>query len=104
MNLAAAASRDVAADDDDYILMERLAGGDSQALKALYDRHCGLIFTLCLRILGNRSDAEELLTDVFAEAWEKRSRYDASRASPRTYLVMLARSRAIDRRRKQSSG
>jgi len=84
---------------DDYALMEAIVGGDRAALTELYDRHSGLVFTLCLRILNERADAEDLLTDVFWELWSRADRYDPGRGSPLTYLLMMTRSRAIDRRR-----
>jgi RNA polymerase sigma-70 factor, ECF subfamily len=84
---------------DDYALMQAVAAGDQTALAALYDRHSPLLFSLCLRILRNRQDAEDLLVDVFWELWSRSDRYDAGRGSPLTYLLTLARSRAIDRRR-----
>lgn len=65
----------------------------------MYDRYGGLIFTLALRMLRNRGDAEELVSDVFLEIWRRAGRYDESRGAPITYLVTLSRSRAIDRQR-----
>jgi RNA polymerase sigma-70 factor (ECF subfamily) len=81
---------------DDYGLMESIAAGDANALRALYDRHAGLVLAVCLRMLRNRVDAEELLGDIFWEIWERSGRYDPSRANPLTYLMTLTRSRAID--------
>jgi RNA polymerase sigma-70 factor (ECF subfamily) len=80
---------------DDYELMERIERRDADALGALY----GLIFTLGLRILHDRGEAEELVSDVFMEIWRRAPRYDPSRSAPMTYLVTLGRSRAIDRQR-----
>ena len=84
---------------DDYGLMEAIAAGKPEALSSLYDRHGRLALTLCVRILGDRTEAEDVLTEVFWELWAKSSRYDATRGAPLTYLLTLARSRAIDRRR-----
>lgn len=84
---------------DDYALMEAIASGDQAALAAFYDRHSPLVYSLCLRIVRDRSDSEDLLIDVFWELWARSARYDAGRGSPLTYLLTLARSRAIDRRR-----
>jgi len=84
---------------DDFALMEAIASGDTSALRDFYDRHNGLVFAVCLRMLRDHSEAEDLLVDVFHEVWRKSSRYDASRGSPLTYLMTLTRSRAIDRRR-----
>jgi RNA polymerase sigma-70 factor (ECF subfamily) len=88
--------------NDDYALMRAIAGGDSAALKALYDHHGGVVHALCLRMLRDAGEAEQLLTDVFFEIWNSRDRYDESRATPLTYLMRLTRSRAIDRLRRKN--
>jgi RNA polymerase sigma-70 factor, ECF subfamily len=59
---------------DDYELMERIERRDADALGALYDRYGGLIFTLGLRILHDRGEAEELVSDVFMEIWRRAHR------------------------------
>ncbi len=87
----------------DEDLMHAIAQGDELAFEALYDRYSSLLYGLCLRMLGKRSDAEALLTEVFFEVWEKADRYESYRGSLRTYLVMLTRSRAIDKSRSESS-
>src|SRR5262245_53102064 len=79
--------------------MEAIAAGDANALRDFYDRHSGLVFATCLRMLRDRNEAEDLLVDIFHEIWQKASRFDASRGSPITYLMTLTRSRAIDRQR-----
>jgi RNA polymerase sigma-70 factor, ECF subfamily len=84
---------------DDYELMEGIARGDSVALAAIYDRYGALVFTLGFRMLRDRGEAEELTSDVFMEIWRRSDRYDPNRGAPMTYLVTLARSRAIDRKR-----
>ncbi|MGA2229318.1 MAG: sigma-70 family RNA polymerase sigma factor [Tepidisphaeraceae bacterium] len=95
--MAAVAAR--AKTTDDFLLMEAVAAGDATAIAALYDRHSPLVFALCLRIVRDRSEAEDLLADIFWEIWRRADRYDAARGSPLTYLLTVARSRAIDRRR-----
>jgi len=87
-----------AADDDDA-LIARIAGGDAPALSLLYDRHSPLIYSILLRVLRNRAEADDLLIDVFQEFWQRANRFDASRSSVTSYLAMLARSRAVDRLR-----
>jgi len=70
------------------------------ALAALYDRRAPIVLAVCQRVLGNRSDAEHVLEEVFFEIWQRADRYDPKRGSPIVYLVTLARSRAIDRKRR----
>jgi RNA polymerase sigma-70 factor (ECF subfamily) len=79
--------------------MQSIAAGDPGALELLYDRYSTLTFSLCCRILHDRNEAEDLLTDIFYEIWAKADRYDPARGSPLTYLMTLTRSRAIDRQR-----
>ncbi|HMB94517.1 MAG TPA: sigma factor, partial [Tepidisphaeraceae bacterium] len=86
-------------DLDDYALMRGIAARDQTSLRTLYDRYAALVYTLVVRILRDRADADELLTDVFWEIWVQGNRFDESRGCPRSYLVTLARSRAIDRLR-----
>ena len=88
----------------DVELMEAIAAGDPAALAALYGRYSALVLAICVRILGSQCDAEEVLLDVFWELWTKAGRYNPLRSSPRTYIVQLARSRAIDRARSRTSG
>jgi RNA polymerase sigma-70 factor (ECF subfamily) len=89
--------------DDDFALMRRIASGDRVAMDLLYRRYSVVVFSLCLRITGDRGTAEDLLIDVFFELWRKADRFDAARGAPLTYITTLARSRAIDRRRTKSS-
>ncbi|MCG8589753.1 MAG: sigma-70 family RNA polymerase sigma factor [Proteobacteria bacterium] len=83
----------------DRRLMMAVKGGDAAALASLYDRHAGAVLAVGLRILGDRAEAEEVLLDVFVQIWKQADRYDAERAAPSTYLLTLARSRALDRGR-----
>src|SRR5215467_1884921 len=72
---------------------------DERALAALYDRHARLLFGLILRILRSRADAEEVLQEVFVQAWTRTDTYNASLGSPAGWLIGIARNRAIDRLR-----
>jgi RNA polymerase sigma-70 factor (ECF subfamily) len=81
--------------------MNGIANGDPGSLSVLYDRHSGVVLAVCQRILGDRADAEEVLGEVFWQAWRQASRFDPSRGSAVTWLLTLARSRAIDRWRAQ---
>ena len=87
------------AGEPDASLVARMARGDRAALGALYERHAGRVFALLLRILGDRAEAEDLLHDVFLEAWRRAGDYASERGTVSAWLVLRARSRAIDRRR-----
>jgi RNA polymerase sigma-70 factor, ECF subfamily len=84
-------------------LLALVAKGDQQAFSQLYDHSSTLLFTLAVRILGNREEAAELLQDVYLEVWRKVSRYDVGRGTPIAWLVTLTKSRAIDRLRARAS-
>lgn len=84
---------------NDAELMAGIQRGDPAALERLYERHGGAVLAICLRILRDRAEAEEVLEEVFWELWARRDRYDPARSQPFTYVVTLARSRALDRLR-----
>jgi RNA polymerase sigma-70 factor (ECF subfamily) len=86
-------------DDEARDLIEQMAGGHRPALEQLYDRHASLAFTLALRILRNQADAEEVTQEVFLQVWREASRYDPTRGTPQAWIVMLTRTRAIDKLR-----
>ncbi len=71
--------------------MAAVARGEPDGLSRLYDRYHRLVFTLCLRVLKDRGEAEDVLIEVFQELWERSARFDATRGSPLTYLSTLAR-------------
>lgn len=85
-----------AADAD---LMQAIADANADAFEVFYDRHCRAVMALCLRMLGDRAEAEEVVEEVFFEIWNRRSRYDPTRARPIVYLMTLSRSRTLDRLR-----
>ncbi len=84
-------------------LVRAVARGDEQAFASLYDRYSHILLGLLLRILHSRSEAEDVLQEVFLQAWQKASDFDAERGRAFTWLVTLARSRAIDRLRSVES-
>ena len=86
---------------EDRALLAAVAARDPAALERLYARHASAVFGLCLRVLRHRSEAEEVLEDVFFELWERSDRFDPERSTPLAYLITLARSRAIDRLRRE---
>lgn len=83
--------------DDDVHCVRALVEGDQRALAALYDRYSALMLAVGQKILGQRKEAEDLLHDVFLEAWRAAKDYDPERGSVRAWLVLRMRSRALDR-------
>ena len=81
--------------------MKAIAEADPSALAVLHDRHAPVVFALCLRILRDAQEAEEVLEDVFLQLWERAAQYDPARGSVIAYLVTLARSRAAERVRRR---
>jgi RNA polymerase sigma factor (sigma-70 family) len=73
----------------------RVAGGDRAALRTIYQDTSAKLFGVCLRILNDRGEAE----DVYVTVWRKAATFDPGRASPITWMVAIARNRAIDRLR-----
>lgn len=80
-------------------LMARIADGDRDALRLLYDETSSKLFGLALRILSDREEAEDVLQDVYVTIWRRADRFDASRASVIAWISAIARNRAIDRLR-----
>lgn len=83
----------------DTVLLRLIGEGHPEAVAELYDRHAPMLLALARRILGSNADAEEVLQEVFVHAWNHSGRYDPVRSSVATWLVLLTRSRAIDRLR-----
>jgi RNA polymerase sigma-70 factor (ECF subfamily) len=81
----------------------RVAAGDRAALRMVYQDTSAKLFGVCLRILNDRSEAEDVLQDVYVTAWRKAASFDPGRASPITWLVAIARNRAIDRLRSSAA-
>lgn len=79
--------------------MRELVAGSADALARLYDRYASTVFGLARRVLDRVEDAEEVVQDVFAQVWRDAHRYAEDRATVAGWIVMLARTRAIDRLR-----
>ena len=91
---AAAASSEV-----DLGLVRRMAAGDEQALSAFYDRWFPIVNALITRILKSADDVEDVVEETFWQAWRQANRFAADRGSVQTWVLTIARSRALDRLR-----
>lgn len=78
-------------------LIQQVAKQDREAFSQLYDRSSSLVFSLAMRMLKVRSDAEDLLQEVFVQVWRQARSYSAERGSPEAWIINIARSRAIDK-------
>jgi RNA polymerase sigma-70 factor, ECF subfamily len=85
--------------DADAALVRRVAAGEHDALRELYARYGSLIHALALRIIGDRHLAEEVVQDVFFTVWRQARRHDPDRGRLATWLITLARNRAVEQLR-----
>jgi RNA polymerase sigma-70 factor (ECF subfamily) len=83
----------------DRRLLESVANGDGEALKAIYNRCSARAYGIAMSILRAPADAEEVLQETFLEVWKRAREYDSRRGRLEGWIVTIARSRAIDRRR-----
>jgi RNA polymerase sigma factor (sigma-70 family) len=79
--------------------LARIPSGDRAALQTVYRLTCAKLFGVCLRILSERSEAEDVLQEVYMTVWRRAADFDPAQASPMTWLIAIARNRAIDRLR-----
>jgi RNA polymerase sigma factor (sigma-70 family) len=80
--------------------LARVAAGDRTALADLYQRTSVKLFSLCLRMLQERSEAEDVVQEIYLTVWNKAATFDAARGvSPMTWLLVVARNKALDRLR-----
>jgi RNA polymerase sigma-70 factor (ECF subfamily) len=86
----------------DRELARRISQGDEGALGVCYDRYAARVLGLLLKLVGNRQDAEDLLQATFLEAWRYSRRYDPSRSGIASWLLLIARSRAVDHLRRRT--
>lgn len=94
-------AQNVAPNDAEVVASMRAR--DPAALEVLYDRHASALLGLAVRMLQDRGEAEDLVHDVFVEAWRRVEAFDARRGSLATWLTVRLRSRAIDRLRRRAA-
>jgi RNA polymerase sigma-70 factor (ECF subfamily) len=81
------------ADED---LMALVRHGEARAFEVIYDRHCGVAFSLAYRMCGTRTAAEDVVQESFLSLWRSGARYDRTRGSVRTWVLGIVHNRAID--------
>ena len=82
--------------------IERTAAGERNGLQTAYRLTSAKLFGVCLRILHERAEAEDVLQEVYLTVWQKAADFDPARASPMTWLITIARNKAIDRLRSRN--
>lgn len=85
--------------DEDLRLVERIRQRDEAALGALYDRWSERVYAVAFHLVGNRDDAEEVVEKAFSQVWAEADRYHGGRGSVEAWIILIARSRALDRLR-----
>lgn len=86
----------------DVALLERIAEGDQSALSALYDKHATVLYSIIVRILKEKAEAEDVLQEVFIKIWEHAEMYDRQLGNAGAWLKRIARNRAVDRLRSRN--
>lgn len=76
--------------------VERMAARDPDALAEIYDRHARALFSFALHIVGDQAEAEDVVQEVFSQAWAQATRYDANRGAVGAWLLTITRTRAVD--------
>ena len=87
--------------DTDGDLLGRVADWDRSAFEDFYDRYSARVFGFLLHLLRNRGEAEDVLQEAFWQVWRQADRFDCGRASAEAWVLMIARSRAVDRLRRR---
>ena len=88
---------------DDGALLRAVATCDKDAFQQLYARHGPLLFSLAVKILNDRTEAEDVLQETFVQVWKTAVSFDDQRGKPLGWFIMLTRSRAIDRLRSRKT-
>ncbi len=88
---------------EDRDLLRRMVAGDEQALGRFYDRWAPLVHSVAAQVVPDPNDAEEVVEETFWQVWRQADRYEGSRGAVSTWLIMIARSRALDRLRRSKN-
>ena len=80
----------------DAEIMQKVAGYDSKALEQLYDRYAPILYTLIKKIIPEKETSEEVLSEVFVIVWRQIDQFDFEKNNVYTWLLTLARNKAID--------
>jgi len=86
----------------DILFMDRIKAGDGRALEALYAVHSRLLRSVIFRVLSSDVDSDEVLQEVFVEIWNRAATYDSTKGVPLSWLIIVARRRALDRCRRRA--
>jgi RNA polymerase sigma-70 factor (ECF subfamily) len=81
-------------------ILEQVAAGDEKAVRACVSRYGNLVWSIALRLLKSRSEAEDAVQEIFVDIWRSARRFDPSVASEATFITMIARRRIYDRLRR----
>jgi len=85
----------------DSMLISRVRAGDEDALAALHDRYAQVVYSVALRVLGETTQAEDILQEIFLQLWRNPQTFDSSRGSLGAWLAVITRHRAIDQLRRR---
>jgi RNA polymerase sigma-70 factor (ECF subfamily) len=86
---------------EETFLLARAGSGDREAFRELYSRYSGPLFSVAVRLMGNRPEAEEQLQDAFVKIWQNASSFDRRKSRPFTWAVTITRRTCIDRLRRR---
>lgn len=87
----------------DADLVRNAAGGDAACIGELFDRHAGRMKSLALRIVRVPEEAEDVVQEVFVQAWRQAERFDSRRGTVLAWLTIMVRSRSLDRWRRRTT-
>jgi RNA polymerase sigma-70 factor (ECF subfamily) len=87
--------------NSDQALMQQVSSGGQQAMAAVFDRYAGLVYSVALRVLNDSGQAEDVMQEIFFQLWRNPESFSFSRGSLGTWLLVVARNRAIDQLRQR---